>query len=245
RHLDVGYVGRRGRRSLLWTSRHAKTEHKLLLGGGRELLNVNAIISYRIGDLSSYLAQYAKPDKVLEALAYRALLRRTAGKSLVAILTEDRAAFSRLLAKDLRRVCARRRLGVQILDVSLLGLHPPVAVASAYQGVVSAQLGIRTATIQAQRDAVTREERIRGRSREQVLQAEAKAAKREGRARGEAVRFTLTLKGRAKAPALYRFRKRLELLEARLGGLDLYVVDPLVATTTSSLWVDLRMIDNR
>jgi regulator of protease activity HflC (stomatin/prohibitin superfamily) len=245
RHLEVGYVGERGERSLLWTSRHAKTEHKLLLGDGRELLSVNALIDYRIGDLGRYLQNHRRPEQLLEALAYRVLLRRTASKPLATILTEDRAAFSRTLAADLQRVCAARRLGVEVLRVSLLGLHPPVEVAAAYQAVVSAQLGIRTEITKAQRDAIKRQEKTAGQAAEQLLRAQAKVAGRLGKARGGAQRFLSLSAAQRVAPQLYRFRKRLELLEARLGGLDLYLLDPSVSTSSDNLWIDLRVKDNR
>ncbi len=246
RHLEVGYVGKRGERSLLWTSRHAKTEHKLLLGDGRELLSVNALIDYRIGDLRRYLRNHRQPERVLEALAYRLLLRRTASKPLSTILTEDRAAFSRTLAADLQRVCAARRLGVEVLRVSLLGLHPPVEVAAAYQAVASAQLGIRTEITKAERDAIKRKEKTTGQAAEQLLRAQAKVARRLGGARGGAQRFLSLSRAQKSAPQLYRFRRRLELLEARLGGLDLYLLDPSIAQDDkSTLWIDLRVIDNR
>lgn len=244
RRIEVGYVGDASKRSLLWTSRHRR-EHKLLLGSGRELVSVNAIIDYRIGDLRHYLQSFSAPRRMFQALADRVLLRRTAGRPLAGLLTEDREALSKVLERDLQRAVDEAKLGLRVLRVSLMGLHPPVEVASAYQAVVSAQLGIRTAVIQARRDAIKHVESAKGQAKEQVLRARSAVALRLGRGRGEAHAFDSLWPAYRLQPALFRLRRRLEVLEARLPGTDLFVIDPEVSTAASTLWVDLRMIDNR
>lgn len=244
RRIEVGYVGDASKRSLLWTSRHRK-EHKLLLGSGRELVSVNAIIDYRIGDLRHYLQSFSEPRRMFQALADRVLLRRTAGRPLAGLLTHDREALSKVLERDLQGAVDQAKLGLRVLRVSLMGLHPPVEVASAYQAVVSAQLGIRTAVIQARRDAIKHVQSAQGQAKEQVLRARAAAVTRLGKGRGEARAFGALLPAYRLQPALFRLRRRLEVLEERLPGTDLFVIDPEVSTAASSLWVDLRMIDNR
>src|SRR5207302_9204239 len=105
------------------------------------------------------------------------------------------------------------------------GMHPPVAVASSYESVVSAQLNRTTAVVNAQ---ALRNQVIPA-AQDTVLRranaARAEGAEALGRAAGEAWSFrTLEAQYRA-APADYFFRRRLETLEANLPGHAFTLVD--------------------
>src|SRR5438132_678441 len=70
--LGLGYAGP-SKASLLWGRRHAGEEYQLLLGDGRELVSVDATVSYRIRDVVAFALAFENPRETLEALAYRLL----------------------------------------------------------------------------------------------------------------------------------------------------------------------------
>src|SRR5262249_6582750 len=51
--LGLGFAGPR-RESLLWGRAHAGEEYQLLLGDGRELVSVDATVSYRVRDVLAF-----------------------------------------------------------------------------------------------------------------------------------------------------------------------------------------------
>ena len=50
RTMPLGYAGAKNGASMLWTRQHAEEEYNLLLGDGRDLVTINALLQYRISD---------------------------------------------------------------------------------------------------------------------------------------------------------------------------------------------------
>jgi regulator of protease activity HflC (stomatin/prohibitin superfamily) len=228
------------RASLLWTQTHAGEEFNLLLGDGRELVAVDALVTYRIRDVMAHTLGFQNPSEILSALAYRVLLQEVVATDLDRLLSVDRAQFARTFAVALQTACDAQGLGVEILHAAFISLHPPVGVAAAYQGVVSAHLQRHTITAQVQgyRQSILPEALAQA----DALQKReaARAAERRAEATGDAASFMAARRGYQTSPDLYRFRRRLETLEQGAADLNLYVVDPAVATGAGELWIDLR-----
>jgi regulator of protease activity HflC (stomatin/prohibitin superfamily) len=146
--LGLGYAGT-AKESLLWGRRHAGEEYQLLLGDGRELVSVDATVSYRIGDVLAFALGSQNPRETLDALAYRLLMRATVATDLDRLLTADRAAFAQRFAATLQQAADAQGLGVEILHVGFTSLHPPVGIAGAYEDVVSAEIERETRAARA------------------------------------------------------------------------------------------------
>jgi regulator of protease activity HflC (stomatin/prohibitin superfamily) len=235
RSRTIGYDGSKPGASMLWTRRHARTEHTLLLGDGRDLITINGRVLWRVGDVKRFLYASADPVAVVDSLAYRALLVRTRGRTLEDVLTSDLVG----LAADIEAALAQeaKAVGVEVVGFRLEGVHPPVAVAERYQAVVAAQIDSRTAVVEA---AAYREERLpqaRARAHADQLEAEGKAVHHQAVAAGEAAVFRSLSQAAAKAPGLFRFRRRLEALEEALGGQPLTVVDARFERDGGMLWL--------
>ena len=121
--LALGYAGP-PKDSLLWARTHAGEEYQLLLGDGRELLSVDATVSYRIRDVVAFAFGSQNTRETLEALAYRLLMRETVASNLDRVLTADRTEFGRRFAVALQRACDEQGLGLDVLHVGFIGLHP-------------------------------------------------------------------------------------------------------------------------
>jgi regulator of protease activity HflC (stomatin/prohibitin superfamily) len=237
--LGLGYAGPPPA-SLLWGRPHAGEEYQLLLGDGRELVSVDGTVSYRIRDVVTFALGSQNPRAMLEALAYRLLLRETVATSLDSLLTADRDGFARRFAAALQQAADTGGLGLEILHVGFVSLHPPVGIARAYEEVVSAEIERQT---RAGRGRVYRETALPAAAAEaarEVQAAEAEAAARLAEAEAGAAAFLAALDPARAAPELYRFRRRLEAVEEGLADRSLFVVDHRLRAGAGDLWIDLR-----
>jgi len=123
-----------------------------------------------------------------------------------------------------------------VVDFTILGLHPPVAVAQDYQRVVGAQIDRDTLVLKAQAD---RERILPGASAEaRPVRAPAVAASapRLSSAPRAASAFEAVVQGAAAAPALFRFRRLLEAREEQLAGKPFVVLDDRLERDGALIW---------
>jgi regulator of protease activity HflC (stomatin/prohibitin superfamily) len=237
--LALGYAGG-PKDSLLWGRRHAGEEYQLLLGDGRELVSVDATVSYHIRDVLAFAFGSQNPRETLDALAYRLLMRETVAIDLDRLLTADRAEFGRRFAVALQQACDAQGLGLEVVHVGFVSLHPPVAIAGAYEDVVSAEIERVTRAARARVSQETTIPATQAEAARVVREAEAEAARRLADAEGAAAGFRAALNAARASPELFRFRRRLEALEDGLADRSLFVVDHRLRTGAGELWIDVR-----
>jgi regulator of protease activity HflC (stomatin/prohibitin superfamily) len=224
---------------ILWSRSHAKDEYKLVLGDGRELVSLDAMVFYRVKDPVAFTTQYANPVAALSSLAYRQVIQQVVSSDLEHILSRARDRLCKELRAALQRDADERRLGIEVVDVLMGSIHPPVEVAQSYQAVVSAQVEKTTLMIRAQGDREAAIPAAEAERHAAVCSARGKAATRTSAARGEAIRFESVEAAYAANPALYRQRLWLETLERCISGKRLFVVPP-DHEGEGEYWVDFR-----
>jgi len=237
--VSVGHEGEEngGPEDVLWARQHAANEYTLLLGNGRDLIAVDATVQYRIRDAPAWHYHCQNPAEALRAIAYRAVMRSTVNRTLADALSENVTTLTAQMRDMVQHDADALGLGAEVVAFTLGGMHPPVAVASDYQAVASAELGKVTAVVTAQ-----------GFRNEAVPAAEAavvtagNAARAEGaealaRAAGEAWSFRALESSFLVAPEEYRFRRRLEALEKGLAGRRFTVVDHRIQRDGGELWL--------
>ena len=150
--LTVGHEGeeRGGPEDVLWAIQHAANEYTLLLGNGRDLITVDAAVQFRIADPRAWRYHSQNPGEALRAIAYRAVMRTTVNRTLADALSENVVTTTARMRTMVQQDADALGLGVDVLGFTVGGMHPPVLVASAYQAVVSADLGKVTAVVDAQ-----------------------------------------------------------------------------------------------
>ena len=110
-------------------------------------------VRYRIRDFRAYLTANANVPALLRGLVYAAVTHRTVDRSLDQVLSENLAAFTHDIAVAVQADADRLDLGVEIIEMTVGGMHPPVVVAAEYEAVVSAQVGRDTLVTAARTDA--------------------------------------------------------------------------------------------
>jgi membrane protease subunit HflK len=237
--LGVGHEGEEsgGPENVIWSVQHAANEFTLLLGNGRDLITIDAAIQYRIVDPGAWRHNCQNPAVALKALAYRAVMRNTVNRTLSEALSENVAALTDRMRSMVQQDADALGLGIQVIGFTVGGMHPPVAVAPAYEAVVSAQISKVTSVVNAQvfRNSVLP-------AAQDSVYVRANAARAEGaetlaRAAGEAWSFRALEAQYRAAPSEYFFRRRLETLERDLAGRGFTVLDARFVRDGGELWV--------
>lgn len=227
--LSVGYVSD-ATTDNLWTEEHGTEEHRLLLGGGEELVSVNLRVEYKIGDLNAYLRGSAAPEAILQAMAYEALTMKTVGTDLDTLLSTDRVAFANEMRDALRAGVAERGLGLEVVGVVLESIHPPVEIADIYQKLLSA--GIEAERIILLAEAAAAEELITAQTGKLTLIGQATADKNLAiaKAHGSVAEFLAAVEADNAYPDFYRYEKYLAAIADAYGNATIVLVGEGVNT---------------
>ncbi len=222
--------------SRMWARQHADKEYTLLLGDGRDLVTIDALVHYRVADVRAWTYGMQNPEDALRSLAYRAVMQHIIAQTLDGALGQDFGALTKTLETRIQAEADAMELGIAVVDVTLGALHPPVSVAEDYQAVVSAQISRETDRIEAEAYREGRLSDARTAAVQEVGRASAEATTRRAGAVGEAAAF-LGLSATVRTDeAGYRFRRRLTALETNLRNQPLVLVDARIEQDGATLW---------
>lgn len=166
------------KKALLWGEEHYTEEYDLLVATRTEtatddgtvpvsLIRANIPIQYRIRNLRHFLYNHLNPDKTLEAICYRELVRFAASAKVEAedesqstasgisgknLLGEGRLEAGYELERRIQKAADAAGLGVEIVYLGLQGIHPPPQVVPEYQDVIAAVQTRQSTVLTAQAD---------------------------------------------------------------------------------------------
>lgn len=133
----------------LWDATHVSENSQVIAGsdGGPQsfqIVNMDVRFIYRIGltDAAALAATYHSTDVValVRSIANRVLVHDFAGRTLDALLGNEREALGRDIGKAVQADLDRLDSGVEILATSVEAIHPPAGAANAYHAVQAAQI---------------------------------------------------------------------------------------------------------
>ena len=194
--------------------------------GGASIVEGRMDIQYSIAKLDRFLLSHDDPEAYMRLVAERAVTRFLAGLHVDEILTTQRQSLVREVMGALQSGLDQSDLGIQVQDVSIVHLAPPLAggVSDSFRQVQSARSErerqiekARSGAAQVRFDAQAEAESIKSRS-----QAERFA--RVERARAEAERFRALAGEQALAPDVTRTRLYRDVVPDALQRATLYVL---------------------
>ncbi|MBW3542905.1 MAG: protease modulator HflK, partial [Planctomycetes bacterium] len=124
-----------------WTSEHAdenyqpRPDESLVVTGDEVAVEITADVQFRIADLERYLLENAAPDEALRSIAEGVIRETAAALPLEGLLTDRRSETERRCLETIRERTRDAALGVEVVDLNLLDLHPPRSVVAAYRDV--------------------------------------------------------------------------------------------------------------
>jgi regulator of protease activity HflC (stomatin/prohibitin superfamily) len=250
-------------RALLWTEPHAAEEFHLALGDGDEAVAVNAFLFYKIREdeegFFDYVFGFQNADGIgeenasvaaLESYAYRVLMELTRDKRLHSdleeddpdavpdVLSTDRTVFAKTLQESLRQYAEKHRLGLEVVDVALVNLHPPVDAAAEYLEAISAEIDRGTYVLEAEGEANSALLEAEAEKSGVVSKAEIYKSQRVSEAQERKSQFERMYQ-QASNPALVK-RQWYETLERVLSKKKLFLIDGGVAGEQGETIIDLR-----
>lgn len=236
--VQVGHEGeeKAGPENVLWAVEHAPNEYALVLGNGRDLITIDADVQYQIVDPHAWKYHSQNPEEALSAIAHRAVMRSTVTLTLSQAVSQNISLLAARMRAMVQNEADKMGLGVRILAFTVGGLHPPVPVASAYEGVVSAQLEAVTDTLEAQ---VYRNQTVPAAQAAVITDenaARADEAEALALAAGQAWSFRALEAQYHAEPGEYLFRRRLETLEKDLSGYPYTIVDDRFMRDGGEIW---------
>lgn len=219
----IGYVPTE-KQDNIWTESHGGEEYNLLLGGGKEIVAINLLVEYRINDLVEYLKNSAAPEQLLQAKAYEIVTARTISTDLDTLLATDREAFSETFRQELTEQLASCNTGLEIVNVVLESVHPPVDIAQVYQDIISAGIEAQYMILEAENSA----NYTVFAAHQDVISAVGKAQKEQheriGEARSAVTEFMAAAAASKAYPQQYRYYKYLSALTKAYSGSKLVIV---------------------
>lgn len=216
--------------------RRAEAPRSLMLTGDQSLVNVAAIVHYRVRNATEFSFNVGQPALLVRNVA-EAALRRTVGlRSVDALLTADKAAIQDETRLALQERLDTGRTGLEVVAVQLTEATPPDEVAPAFLDVASAREDRATYVNEAlaYRNEVL--PKARGESEKAVREAEGYKAEKIANATGEAERFVSRLAEYRDAPAITRTRLYLETVERVLPNVQKFLMSPELGNGTLDLW---------
>lgn len=221
--LVIGYIPT-GEQDNIWTQAHGGEEYRLLLGNGDELISVNLEIEYKISDLYSYVRNAAGPEELLQAEAYEIITARTISSDLETMLSTNREEFSESFRRELITHMAHHNTGLEVVNVVLESIHPPVEVADVYQNLIGAAIDAEHIIILAQNQANQTIMDAKNQQTAKVGDAVVQGYQAIADAEAAVAEFMAGVAAYENYPAAYRYYKYMNTLAAAYGQARLVIV---------------------
>jgi HflK protein len=203
----------------------SKPEESLMLSGDLNMIEVNAVIHYRLRKPDDFLFRQLDGDATVRSAAESILQSVTSSSALDQVLTAGRPALEARVLGELQARLDRYEAGIEVLGARLLDVHPSVEVVDAFREV-SAAFEEKNRLINESEGY--RNEQIalaRGNAHATVVNAAGYSSGRKNRSEGDASRFVQSEEASRTAPALTETRLFLESMEQILPGKRKMIVD--------------------
>ena len=161
-----------------------------MLTGDENIVEADGVVFWRIRDPADFLFKVSDPEGTLRVAAESALREVIGQNPIQAALSDKRQQIADQTAQVLQRLLDKYRAGIEITQVQLLRIDPPVAVIDAFNDVQRARADQERARNEAEAYRNDVIPRARGEAEHIVQEAEAYREQVLDLAHGEAESFT-------------------------------------------------------
>lgn len=230
-----------------WDSLHRsgvylkQNEEAVMLSGDENLIDINAVIHYRVSDPHAYAFGVANLDSLIRSFTESVLRSIVQSTPIDSLLTGSRRAIETKAIALLQEKLNRAGAGVGIVSVVMQDIHPPVEVVSAFREVASAKEDMALEINQAIAQRNQQIPEARAKALASTVFADGYRESKVSRATGEARRFTSLSTQASKARDITEFRLYMESMEKTMQGKRKFIVSPTMAPGT----LDLRIFTKK
>lgn len=197
-----------------------------MLTEDKNLIEIDYSVQYRVDKerVNDYLFNLANPENTVSQAAESAM-RQVAGTStLDHIINESRTDVNFEVQSELQKMLNNYKAGIEVRQVNITEVHPPINVKEAFDDVVKAREDQKTFINKANEYAKGEIPKAEGQVLKIIQDAEGYKDALIAEAQGEAERFDKLRQAYAQAPDVTRQRMYLETMEQILGSLPKVMV---------------------
>lgn len=206
-------------------SRQDVPAESLMITGDENIIDIDFVVLYRIGNAREYLFEIRDPEGTVKAVA-ESVMREIIGQTPIQrALTEGRQQIEADARQKLQDLLNEYKAGIQILQVQLQSVDPPEQVVAAFNDVTQAQQDkdrLRNEA-DAYRNQIVPE--AKGAAVKIVQQAKAYRDEVVARSEGDAARFQSVYQAYAQAKEVTAQRIYIETMEKILRNVNKVLID--------------------
>lgn len=214
-----------------------------MLTEDKNLIEIDYSLQYRIDEtrVNDFLFSVANPENTVKQ-ATESVMRQVAGtRTLDFIINENRTAVNLEARGEVQSMLDTYKTGVQITQLNITEVHPPINVKEAFDDVVKAREDQKTFINQAKEYENARIPEAEGKVLKILQEAEGYKQSITAEAAGKADRFDLLRTEYELAPEVTRQRLFLETMEGVLGDTSKVVMDQEAGNSMMYLPLDQLM----
>ncbi|KAA3638394.1 MAG: FtsH protease activity modulator HflK [Proteobacteria bacterium] len=192
-----------------------------MLTEDKNLIEIDYSVQYRVDEarVNDYLFNLANPENTVSQAAESAM-RQVAGTStLDHIINESRTDVNFEVQSELQTMLDNYQAGIEVRQVNITEVHPPINVKDAFDDVVKAREDQKTFINKANEYAKGEIPKAEGQVLKIIQDAEGYRESLIAEAQGEAQRFDRLREAYIESPEITRKRMYLETMEQVLGGM--------------------------
>jgi Cu+-exporting ATPase len=236
RTVEIGYRSNAARpdaepAAYEWNVQHrsarfqSRPEESMMLAGDQNIMEVNAVVHYRLVRPDEFLLRQVDGENTVRSAAEGALASVATTTSLDDILTTGRKVVESRVQREVQGRLDRYAVGVEVLHVELLDVHPSVEVVDAFRTVSGAYEEKSRMINEAEGYRNEQVAVSRGSAKALIAGAAAYSLGKRNRADGDASRFVMHEQAYRTNPDLTETRLYLETIEQVLPGKKKMIVD--------------------
>ena len=239
-------------RIILWAKKHADNEKKYLVAVKPNAVFTEAVakidskkalaknsatpvsflgatipIQYRIkkDQLRNFAYKYRNAKQILEKIGEMEASKYFASVNFMSVMSYDRYKASSTLLTRIQKTADDMNLGVEIVQVNLFGLHPPVGeVSKSFQKVTEALEEKETQILTAKAYRSSTQPLIQAQKESIISTAKAYKYRVRTVAKAESERFEKQLKAFAIMPGIYKLRTYLDFMEKDTANIRKFII---------------------
>jgi len=216
----------------LWETRHIKGRYEkrydeaLMLTGDQNIVDVWLVVHYRVRNVVDFLFRVDEPKNLIKGASEAAVRYIVAKEDIDILLTKKRHWIEEKIKKTLEDLLERYGIGVEVTEVAILAVHPPIEVVPAFRSVASASEDKERYAREAESYFNRIVPRARADAARVIEEARAYQMVKTNRARGESDRFLQRLDQYRAAKEITMIRIYLETMEQVLPGIKKFILPP-------------------
>jgi len=195
----------------------AKTKaESIMLTGDLNVAVVEWVVQYKIKDAKKFLFDVRDVEGTFRDMAQATMRQVVGDRSVDEVLTTGREQIAQEALEQLKGLCKRYEIGIDVQLIALQDINPPDPVKPAFNEVNQAIQEKERAINDAWAEYNKAVPRAKGEAEQAVRSAEGYALERVNNAEGDAKRFASVQAEYAKAPGVTRKRLYLETMATLL-----------------------------